>query len=1353
MSIIVGQEINTVDYLSPVDGNTYTVSVDLRNVTNIPEGAELVVEDVAQSEYDNYLNKAAKALNTDADAFTYAKLLDISIVYEGQEIQPNGTVGVEIQLKDGEDISNPQVVHFGQKTEVLDAAKTGNGVAFATTGFSVYAVVDENAGGDEARIALNFHKDAETIVTMYVKNKDVLLGDGTRVENQSYIEDIVYDPGANIPSGYFFLGWTEDENYTKDSERKTIEDIRAEVAELADKDSIREGDSRDYYAAVYKVVNVAYLGDGGVSLGTDSFLRTPNDPTEFAYTVNMAYTADATHNFEGWLVKEGSSNITGYTVGRVYENETEITISGSVIFSVDAPEGQWLVFHENEGTYIAPQFIKSGENTVRPTQAMQRVGYTFDDWYTKDGTTDGDWGEKFTFNTPITDRTHVYAKWNVNATAPYTIIIWKQNLDGEKWDYEESFQLTGNTNTIVNTVTQQGTDQNAYARINNTNYQYTGFHLERFDQTVTIKPDGTAAVNVYYTRNTYTMTFQVPAGNEVTGTGGTQYGVVSGELVRVYHTNLQGGYWYYSSGGRNYRFIGTRFDSNQWTTIKTINALYQQDISNQFPIVGTNGVTYNNGDRWLARNGSTYSHEDVLVSIESMPAESVNFRWSDPENRTLKIMNYYVESLDGEPGDVTYQGMRYNLHKTVNARYWKVTESEDFINIIGFTKQKSNPAFVNGEALNDSSNPIQRQTINMYYTRNKYFINYMDGAYFTGRGILMEDIPNRGHLSNSENIYYDASLADYGSGKSKEYVPTYDNFVFQGWYLDKACTQPYPFETSNMPEGGITVYAKWTQVEYRVFLHPEAGTDPTLEWGSDDQAMNFRRAYLDTISLPFGTRNGYEFVGWFTASGAPYNADTKLTDTNTVAYNKAVDMTDPMDKWGNGATTNADVDRSWITKKLDLYGRWRKTIDGAEGIGIIYDLNGGTGSVSDTTLYKDSASAVAQNAPTTPPANKQFDHWVVQTWNNTTGLYEDTAVVVYPGDNFDVLKSNSKVEVTEWKSKKDNTGTTQAQSPAAVFSGADEINGNGPEGYPYISEATYTVQLKAVYIDAGEHTPTRIDWYENYDDNTKVREDDKLHINQAVDIYPALTRTGYKFLGWARVPTTESQSDPGPAVVIDLGESDVYLKYHEVSGGEAYFTVDDNGTERTVTQVAADEIIPYHDMYAVWEQLPGYLKIVKKMAGPMEYFTIPADGFEITFDLGSVAASDVTVLTQGKTADISPNEEGGVTVTVNLVPTGADEGQEDSIIIQVPNGTTFNNVAESNADPFIFSSDKSSGTVDSDDATSPTTITITNTAPTIDKTGVDLDTSAAKTALLSLFAFAMMCVLGFSVKRRYISRR
>ena len=117
-----------------------------------------------------------------------------------------------------------------------------------------------------------------------------------------------------------------------------------------------------------------------------------------------------------------------------------------------------------------------------------------------------------------------------------------------------------------------------------------------------------------------------------------------------------------------------------------------------------------------------------------------------------------------------------------------------------------------------------------------------------------------------------------------------------------------------MPKSDITVYAKWRQIQYRVFLHPNAGTqqsDPSLTWGSDAQQMNFRLAYGGTVSLPTGLRDGYEFVGWYSdpACTKVFNANTKVTDSNTTAYNKDTDFTDTMDKWGNGATTNGDTDR------------------------------------------------------------------------------------------------------------------------------------------------------------------------------------------------------------------------------------------------------------------------------------------------------------------------------------------------------------------------------------------------------------------------------------------------------------
>ena len=89
-------------------------------------------------------------------------------------------------------------------------------------------------------------------------------------------------------------------------------------------------------------------------------------PVEVPYTVNMGYTVDGSHNFEGWMVDDASqSHVKNYPEGTTsdttvdgvvsyYENGTDITITGDVTFIVRAPEGNWLIFDEN-GKGAMPQ--------------------------------------------------------------------------------------------------------------------------------------------------------------------------------------------------------------------------------------------------------------------------------------------------------------------------------------------------------------------------------------------------------------------------------------------------------------------------------------------------------------------------------------------------------------------------------------------------------------------------------------------------------------------------------------------------------------------------------------------------------------------------------------------------------------------------------------------------------------------------------------------------------------------------------------------------------------------------------------------------------------------------------------
>lgn len=1073
----------------------------------LPEGTELKVTQVPVYEVADQVAEVTEGKVLFA--------LDIAFWYNGVEIEPVENTNVSVSIKSAAIAATEtvEVVHIDSQNEVStveqDVDTAANEAAFTTDSFSVYVVVGNGNTGDNARVPVNFISKGTTIATMYVKNGDTA----------SELETILYDPGVGtLGAGEQFLGWTlvEESAITADSERKTIAQVRSYMEEL----SITEGmDPVNFYAVISKTVTVRFVDTNDVVLSSES-ARLIGSETSADITLNQAYITDGTHNFEGWVVTDGTSNIvaatydgaavTGGTEENPYQNGTVLTVKGDVVLGPQAPEGHWLVFDENGkgGTYNAPHFLESGDVTEkpRPDAEMQRFGYTFTGWYADAACT-----TPFTFGSTITENTTIYAGWRANATAGYTVLIWKQNVDGEHYDFAQSVSLTGNVGATVNTVTATGNGDGRYASVNGTAYRYTGFRLDHYDTGKTINTEGTTVVNVYYNRNTITLTFQ-------------------------------------------YR------QNNSWNTQITMTGLYGQTLESQGYTWPTNRWWYDSySQQWGSYSGAgtRTTFLDAFIIADGSSSQ-IFYGFSGDGNRTRY---FYKLNADGDgytlANTVTGSGSfnisdKYNGYKAVGYRtsangQWHTLTTKD-----------SNGYY----ATNLTDN-----TLYIYYDPILYNINYYDGVYVDGNGNPVSGYESRGQLNEVDDIPYNSSTTSYNKGGANYYEPTFKGFVFEGWYVDDQCTQAYTFTT--MPEG-ITVYAKWRQVQYRVFLHPNADRDTTLDWGSDTQAMNFRISYGGKVDTPEGRRIGYEFLGWFFADGTVYSDTAFVLNDETVpaspAYDKTTDFTDPMDKWGDGATTNADVNRFWITRKLDIYGDWAELTIGAKGIGIVYDANGGSNAPSDTMLYKDKAYAVGQGAPT-PPADKVFKCWILQIWNGSA--YVDTSTEVLPGGEFQVLRANSKI--VDLSSGQDIT--------------VDQLDENG--------SYSYTIQLRAEYVDPEEVTPTHITWYSNLQDvsgnaltlnsfgHTGIttsdsdkgwyvtdKADGTLLINEAIDIRSAETYTypGYTFLGWAKKA--------------DATADGLFLKW---DAENEEFLAQVNGEWKAVTQVAADEKQPYDDLYAIWE--------------------------------------------------------------------------------------------------------------------------------------------------------------------------
>lgn len=562
--------------------------------------------------------------------------------------------------------------------------------------------------------------------------------------------------------------------------------------------TVANGDT--YTQAVPSPTVVGYAPDQPV-VHVDSSVATTYTvnyyPAEVEFTVEhyKQNVNDDNYTLSDTETKKGiTENLVGANLATTYEGfysllydtTTKIAADGSTVVEIYYDRYYYLMNFDLDGGYgVEPIYARYGAPISVGTPT--KPGYSFNGW-----------NPELPATMPAESATHK-ATWKAGTTS-YTVVYWYENANDDGYSYVADQKITDVAPGI-----SVSSDTYKDANFNNKDAKHFTYNASKTEH-VTVAGDGSTILNVYFTRNTYTLKFR----------------------------ELDCNKWW---------LITHTHDDSCYKEIKTITAKYQADIHKNFPIKDGDETIW-----WIVPDGTeTYGKLDrqtYLGSIDTMPGENITFEKYDTESGA-KIY-YYVETLNGTSGDTTYNGKNYTQYKVIDLDYstnTNLTYKEEFHPITGFTQGDSNPTLPK-----DGSVPMHRDNY-LYYTRNSYklkFYNY--NADVAGEG---------------GSVQYEAPLSGYYF--EPEYPSNLEKnaYKFDGWYTTAGCYagSEVNWATATMPASDVTLYAKWVPVTHTVKTYQ---TENDLN-NVGSELGTWTVSHGKTVENPPAnpSKGEYTFVGWF----------------------------------------------------------------------------------------------------------------------------------------------------------------------------------------------------------------------------------------------------------------------------------------------------------------------------------------------------------------------------------------------------------------------------------------------------------------------------------------------------------
>lgn len=533
-------------------------------------------------------------------------------------------------------------------------------------------------------------------------------------------------------------------------------------------------------------------------------------------------------------------------------------------------------------------------------------GYRFDGWYTAPNG-----GNKYDFNTPLTDNVTVYAHWIGNG---YTVRFTGNGATGGNTP-DQAFQYNIGQNLRRNGFTRDGYTFTGWKRADNQQAYGDG----QWVNNLTTQPDGIVTMVAQWSANEAHIRYNPnpPAGKTAGGNGTPNWDGHTGDTPAIggngwtidgytfagWTTSPDGGGTKYAPGAR-WTANGTLTLYAQWTPGEA-GLTYDGNGATGGKTDPQNGVTdqkVNLRRNGFTRDGYTFVRWDTQADCRGK-AVNPGDKWTLQGSSTLyacwagnaQTLTYHGNGATG--GNTASQSGKTGDELTTNANGF----TRDGYTFVRWDTAKDGSGTAYGEGKNGVGRYTMKPAGNDLYAiwqANPASIRYRDDWGATG------STPDTTGVTG-QNV----TIAQNGF--------TRPGYTFTGWARDRR-TDPslQPGGRYTLTPGTTTLWAQWKADPAHLIYNSNSGS--TSQTRRTDGVVD---QTLTVIANPF-TRSGYTFTGWNTQA-----------DGRGKAYAA-----------GNGFRLVADAKSNPVNTTV-LYAQWR-----INRVALKFDPNGGTGGYPDITV-------------------------------------------------------------------------------------------------------------------------------------------------------------------------------------------------------------------------------------------------------------------------------------------------------------------------------------------------------------------------------------------------------------------